>query len=180
MFKQHTPDPNDTLLLPTRAGNTVCILYCAYFTAFIVLCILYKGHRLKHVNGDERDPYTQTPQTHPSMIPMMMLLEDVPKTHQTRDTENDDNFERYNRTTLCTFSKSANVIFLFLKKGRAQRTFLQDPSVKGVVMKIRNKEFSDWRLGGCGSYNEIIFPFNPIEHSCSVFNVQCSMHLIVI
>ena len=83
MFKQHTPDPNDTLWLPTRAGNTVCILYCAYFTAFIVLCILYKGHRLKHVNGDERDPYTQTPQTHPSMIPMMMLLEDVPKTNQT-------------------------------------------------------------------------------------------------
>ena len=116
MFKQHTPDPNDTLLLPTRAGNTVCILYCAYFTAFIVLCILYKGHRLKHVNGDERDPYTQTPQTHPSMIPMMMLLEDVPKTHQTRDTENDDNFERYNRTTLCTFSKSANVIFLFFEE----------------------------------------------------------------
>ena len=83
MFKQRTPDPNDTVLLHTRAGNAVCILYCAYLTAFIVLCILYKGHRLKHVNGDERDPYTQTPQTHPSMIPMMMLLENVPKTHQT-------------------------------------------------------------------------------------------------
>ena len=50
------------------------MFYCAYFTAFIVLCILYKGHRLKHVNGDERDPYTQTPQTHPSMTLMMRRI----------------------------------------------------------------------------------------------------------
>ena len=115
MFKQRTPDPNDTVLLHTRAGNAVCILYCAYFTAFIVLCILYKGHRLKHVNGDERDPYTQTPQTHPSMIPMMMLLEDVPKTHQTHPSVILRMMTILNdKTRQHIFSKSGNVIiFLF-------------------------------------------------------------------
>ena len=38
-----------------------------------ILCISIGRHRLEHVNGDERDPYTQTPQTHPSLIQMMMI-----------------------------------------------------------------------------------------------------------
>ena len=52
----------------------LCILCILYILC--ILCILCKSigrDRLEHVNGEERDPYTQTPQTHPSVIQMMRI-----------------------------------------------------------------------------------------------------------
>ena len=59
--------------------------YIVYIVLHI-LCISIGRHRLEHVNGDERDPYTQTPQTHPSMIQMMMIRE----MFNVNDTNDDD------------------------------------------------------------------------------------------
>ena len=61
--------------------NVYCMTHIVYtyivFYAYCMAHIVYKyrRHRLEHVNGDERDPYTQTPQTHPSVIQMMMIRE---------------------------------------------------------------------------------------------------------